>query len=158
MVYILGSFFQQAWAGKEGNRDPMSLGGRARRESTSLEPAGAEATSAAAGGRERGHLTKQVVGLAGSQVLALGGWPHGHQAGTSNALTAWLARRAQPALRGKGAPGRKDGVQEADPQKQVSPASESRVQPPQGGPSGLSGVCSVLHLLPVPVSPDEGTL
>lgn len=92
-VYTPGSSCQRAWAGTGGDRDPASLGGRARRESPSLEPAGAEATSAAAGGRQRGHLTEQVAGLAGSQVLALGGWPHRLQAGTSNALTAWLARR-----------------------------------------------------------------
>lgn len=54
---------------------------------------------------EVGHLTEQVVGLAGSQVLALDCWAHMHRAGTSNALTAWLAQRPQPAHGGEGAPG-----------------------------------------------------
>ena len=52
---------------------------------------------------KEGHLTEQVVGLAGSQVLVLGCRPHILQAGTSNALTVWLALRVQPALKGEGA-------------------------------------------------------
>lgn len=82
-------------------------------------------------------MTKQVVGLAGSQVLAQDCWPHTLQAGTSNALTAGLAQRARG--RGTRAEGRGAGG--------LAPERVSRWKQGQS-----RCVCAVLSLL-LAVSP-----
>lgn len=121
----------------------------------SWEPVGAEAALAAAGGGERWGTcpSRWWVWLA-ARCWRLDRQPHMHQAGTSNAPTALLAQRAQPAHRREGEPWWRDRVWDALPRSSF-PASEGRasptmrVQPLRGAQEHWAG-SALMHLLRAP--------
>lgn len=103
---------------RKGRKPPLCVPreGESSQSPSGLEPVGAEAAPAAAGGRGRwGTCPSRWWAWRAARCWQLDRQPHTHQAGTSNAPTALPAQRVQSAHSREGEPRRRKGVQDAVP-------------------------------------------